>query len=264
MSNDVVTVTPRGFFAPNLFVVATAKVISRPCQRPTVTLLLSTNDTPFQLQLPGLASVSAKAAIVAPNQERRLHADGCDLLSINIEPGHRYYLPMRQRLRFSRLSILDDRYFHGVREESRFVYEGSSNASETISAIDAVLGAAEGKVDGGAVSDARIVEVLERVHATLPDKLPLAVLAKSVKLSPGRLSHLFSDTVGASLQAYISWHRYRLALKKLSHSDTLTSLASECGFADAAHMSRTFVGFFGLPPITTLRSGFVQDLALMR
>jgi len=257
-------VTPRGFFAPHLYAVSTPRIISRPCRRPAITLLLAANGKPFQLQLAGRSAVSARAALIAPDQERRLHADGCDLLSINIEPGHRHYRSMRQHFLSAPIRVFHPAHFAGSRGPLRLAYEGGPDAHDTLAAIEVLLDAARDRKAGHAAIDARITEVLLQVHASLPDKLPLASLAAAVGLSADRLSHLFAETVGTPLRSYIVWHRYLLALQKLSGPGNLARLASDCGFADAAHMTRTFLFFFGISPSLAVRSGFVQDLVSAR
>ncbi|MFA9219234.1 MAG: helix-turn-helix domain-containing protein [Sphingomonadaceae bacterium] len=72
---------------------------------------------------------------------------------------------------------------------------------------------------------------------------------------------MFVASIGMPLRSYVVWQRYKLAVRQISGARGLATLASSCGFADAAHMTRTFVDFFGLSPSALLRSGFVQDYA---
>ncbi|MGA9918255.1 MAG: helix-turn-helix domain-containing protein [Paraburkholderia sp.] len=107
--------------------------------------------------------------------------------------------------------------------------------------------------------DPRVDVVLDRIDAGLPQRRPsLATLAHSVSLSEDRLSHLFVETIGLPLRSYAVWRRYRRAIGSLASQIGLTELAVTVGFADAAHMTRTFNTFFGFSPSFLRRSGFAQ------
>lgn len=263
-SSESSCVQPRGFFAPHLFVVATPTVISARCRRPAVTLLLSTNGRPFRVRLGDDATIETGALLVRPGQDRSLHAEGCDLVSINVEPGHPRYIYLRKKLGDMPALIFGQRHSHGLSTEMRQAFGGTQGHRARAEAIDVLLDAAAGAGCPGSAIDNRIAEVLERVHTMLPEKVPLPALAKSVGLSEDRLSHLFVNTVGTPLRSYIVWQRYKLALGRISQMAGLSALAQDCGFSDAAHMTRTFVVFFGMPPSLVARSGFIQDFSAQR
>jgi AraC-like DNA-binding protein len=104
------------------------------------------------------------------------------------------------------------------------------------------------------VTGARPVDRPERHPAValvldrLPDDpaVPLGALATSVGLSPDRLTHLFTAQVGIPLRGYRRWVRWLLAANALQNGATLNDAAHEAGFADAAHLHRTFRDQFGL------------------
>ncbi|ANB76926.1 hypothetical protein AYM40_32810 [Paraburkholderia phytofirmans OLGA172] len=250
---------PRGLFERHLLVVATQQVVAGQCKRPVVTLLLSTNGRPFRLTMPGIGSIEANVILVAPQQQRALQSEG-PLLSVNVEPGHAQYNSLRSRLRGDAIVVLDPGHFLGLNELSG-LFEGGSSARAAASSIDAVLKVASGPSLKSTRLDDRVADVLTYVHASLPERPPIATLAKLVGLSEDRLSHLFAETVGVPLRSYVVWLRYRLAMQQISRTERLTELANKCGFSDAAHMTRTFVEFFGFSPSLVLRSGFVQDFA---
>ena len=97
---------------------------------------------------------------------------------------------------------------------------------------------------------------IARLLALLPDDpdAPLSVLAADVGLSPGRVTHLFRDQVGISLRAYRRWVRFLLAAEALRDGASLTGAAHHAGFADVAHLHRTFRHHFGLQPGPLLRT----------
>lgn len=75
-----------------------------------------------------------------------------------------------------------------------------------------------------------------------------ASLAAIAGLSEGRLGHAFREHVGLPVRAYVKWKRLERAARHLGRGHTVTEAAHEAGFADAAHLSRTFRALLGLAP----------------
>ena len=84
-------------------------------------------------------------------------------------------------------------------------------------------------------------------------------LARLVHLSPDRLSHLFKEELGISIQHYIAWTRLKYAIQiTLEQACPLLEAAYQAGFYDAAHFSRSFAKMFGLNPSFAYNSSTVQ------
>lgn len=82
----------------------------------------------------------------------------------------------------------------------------------------------------------------------IDDATSLEVLAKAVGLSPSRLMHVFTNSVGIPLRPYLAWLRVQRAAMDIVSGNPLTDVALSTGFSDAAHMSRTFRRMLGIPP----------------
>jgi AraC-like DNA-binding protein len=96
--------------------------------------------------------------------------------------------------------------------------------------------------------------LLERLRSSgVDDDTSLEGLAKAVGLSPSRLMHVFTESVGIALRPYLSWLRVQRAACAILAGTSLTDAAHLAGFADAAHMGRTFRRRLGLVP-SRLRS----------
>jgi AraC-like DNA-binding protein len=54
--------------------------------------------------------------------------------------------------------------------------------------------------------------------------------------------------MGVSIKSYYVWAKMRKAATLLQSSKTLTEIAAEVGFSDAAHLSRAYKRFFGISP----------------
>jgi AraC-like DNA-binding protein len=98
------------------------------------------------------------------------------------------------------------------------------------------------------------VRKLLRILGTDQDGAPsLDSLAAAVGLSPGRLMHVFTASIGIPLRPYLAWLKLQRAAGAIVSGMPLTDAAHAAGFADAAHMSRTFRRTFGVSP-SQLRS----------
>jgi AraC family transcriptional regulator len=67
-------------------------------------------------------------------------------------------------------------------------------------------------------------------------------------LSPGRFRHLFVAETGLPHRGYVLWLRLGRAVDVFAAGGSLTDAAHDAGFADSAHLSRTFRRMFGLAP----------------
>jgi AraC family transcriptional regulator len=99
------------------------------------------------------------------------------------------------------------------------------------------------------------------ILGSAPDRrLPLAEVAARVALSPSRLAHLLRAEMGMPARRYLLWLRLRDAVGALTYGGSITAAAHAAGFADAAHLTRTFRRMLGFTPSAALRvSKFVQD-----
>jgi len=88
----------------------------------------------------------------------------------------------------------------------------------------------------------------------------LEALAAIARLSPSRLMHAFTATVGVPLRPYLRWLMLERAGAAIAAGAPLGEAAYAAGFADAAHMTRTFRRMFGVTPSDLRRrSQSVQD-----
>ena len=101
--------------------------------------------------------------------------------------------------------------------------------------------------------DPRIDQMLKMLKDCYLDPPPAAELARRVGLSEVRVVHLFSQQMGLPMRRYLLWLRLRSVIYSLALGQTLTEAAHAAGFADSAHMSRTFRGMFGLAPSLLLK-----------
>ncbi len=92
----------------------------------------------------------------------------------------------------------------------------------------------------------KLLEVLR--NGGVNEATSLDVLASAVGLSPSRLMHVFTSSIGIPLRPYLAWLRVQRAAMAIVSGDSLTDAAHAAGFSDAAHMSRTFTRMLGIAP----------------
>jgi AraC-like DNA-binding protein len=72
--------------------------------------------------------------------------------------------------------------------------------------------------------------------------------AAAAYLSESRLSHLLAEQLGLGWRPLVLWLRLQRAAAELGAGHSLAAAASAAGFADGAHLTRTFRRMFGLAP----------------
>lgn len=110
-------------------------------------------------------------------------------------------------------------------------------------AIVAGLDGAPGRL----LPDIRVARMIAFAADQLEQGVGLASAAAHVGLSPGRARHLFVAETGLAFKSYLLWLRLERAVQLYARGASLTDAAHLAGFADSAHLSRTFRRTFGLP-----------------
>ena len=103
------------------------------------------------------------------------------------------------------------------------------------------------EVHGSSSADALTAQVCALVRQRLDGPVTLAALAQAVHRSPSRLAHRFREATGVPLRRYV-WCRLRTAAEAAMRGSSLTEATHVAGFADSAHLSRTFRATFGIAP----------------
>ncbi len=101
--------------------------------------------------------------------------------------------------------------------------------------------------------DPRVVTSIEQLRSENKNATSVKEIAANVALSESRFSHLFSEQLGVPVRRYLLWLRLREAMHLLAAGASLTKTAHEAGFADSAHLTRTFRGMLGIAPSSLLR-----------
>lgn len=125
--------------------------------------------------------------------------------------------------------------------------------AEMVATAGAAVALLAGTAKPGAAVDARIVKALDFIRSRIRGPVRLADAAGAAALSAGRFRHLFVQQTGAAFRSYVLWLRLNAAIECSMAGGSWTEAAHEAGFADSAHLSRTFRRMFGMTPATLVR-----------
>lgn len=101
-------------------------------------------------------------------------------------------------------------------------------------------------------ADARLKRALEALEADPLAPWTHRSLAERAHLSPSRFQVLFREATGLPVRNYLLWRRLLEATARLQAGEPVTAVAHATGFADAAHLSRSFRRIIGAAPSSLL------------
>jgi AraC-like DNA-binding protein len=188
-----------------------------------------------------------QGAIVRSHRHHQFAVEGATMAQLFIEPEtvegrlllERYVddispLPEVQRLAMARL--LGDALRTDAKTDDMIA------AARAATRLLAGAGPSLGKGDG------RVDKAIAYIHAHIHAAITLDETAAAAALSPGRFRHLFVAQTGTSFRAYVLWMRLNVAIQFAMAGQSWTEAAHAAGFADSAHLTRTFRRMFGMNP----------------
>jgi AraC-like DNA-binding protein len=197
------------------------------------------------------------AVVVGADEAHAIDADGAEVVIVFVDPESALGAGLRGAMT-EPVRIVPDDVVAGWRAAL------PAPSAMTAAAVDAWLREA---VPGGghpATMHPRVRRVIKHLRAAPLEKDDVAVeaLAAVAGLSPTRLGHVFTESVGVPIRPYIRWLRVQRAAAAMGAGASITDAAHRAGFADAAHLTRTFRRVFGTTPSELVRrSQFVQARA---
>ena len=204
----------------------------------------------------------ASGVLTAPDVAHEIDARGAEVLIVFLDPESDAGRALRAALRGPIRALSGEereRLVAGARPEDLMRAQGVEWTARAVEALDGPRpprgGAARPPHPG--------VRKLLRLLRAMPSgsDTSLEALARAVSLSPGRLMHAFTASVGIPLRPYLGWLRLQRAAAGIVAGLPLAEAAHAAGFADSAHMTRTFRRMFGVVP-SALRPGGPARLAV--
>lgn len=182
---------------------------------------------------------SAQGFYVAPDQPHQLDASAtpCALLYLDAQGEDFRSLPQGTGMRpLHAVPALE-----GLR---RLHLEGGSEAAAT-AAVGLLLNL---DAEHPRPQELRLQAALDWIEGQLGGGVRIAGLAAALQLSESHVAHWFRRHTGIPLRRYVAWRRLRRALQQAMQGASLTEAAHAAGFADSAHLSRSFRDHFGVAP----------------
>lgn len=96
---------------------------------------------------------------------------------------------------------------------------------------------------------AQYERVLKHIDENYGSPIPIETLAEVAGWSPAHFSRLFKATIGETPHRFLMQYRVERARRQLDETeDQLIHIATTCGFADQAHLTRYFKQIIGCTP----------------
>jgi AraC family transcriptional regulator len=218
-----------------------------------VTLAIDEEGGSFFLDVPGAKPVARSAAIVMPHRRHEFDGRGGSIAQVFVEPetalGHR----LRRLFPGDGVQAVP---LEGIADDVRALAAAFRRGEPDVALARAGMRVVEklaGTAPVHAPVSSRVEAVIARLSETGGAPMSLSEAAALVHLSPSRFRHLFAAETGTTFRAYALWVRIQHAIVAMMAGRSWTEAAHDAGFADSAHLSRTFRRMFGISPNMLVR-----------
>lgn len=163
---------------------------------------------------------------------------------LSSKPGYLYY-SVGQRVLHTRMEAA---FGHVIQDSLRAQDVNKRLAMNALEEILLLIYEQHG--DGGVhLRDPRVEEVLSILSANMKETHSIEALARTVSLSPSRLSHLFKAEVGDSIVETLTKLRLKQAARLLEHTTRqIAEVAEDVGYRDAFYFTKQFHAYYGVSP----------------
>ena len=202
-----------------------------------------------RFQRPSGSWTSYTAALVAAHQPHAFDARGQHVAQIFVEPESLEGRQLHLRYDTEEIVALPTHALKKQISALASAYEDRAGDAALIALARATISTIAGSITvPKKLTDARIATAIELIREQIGAAIPLKGIAAAVHLSPDRFRHLFMEETGVRYREYLLWLRLENSLHAYIAGNTLTEAAYAGGFADSAHLSRTFKRMFGIAP----------------
>jgi AraC-like DNA-binding protein len=186
--------------------------------------------------------------VVGSNHPHQLDGSGCEVALLYLEPESEEGQRLAVGDPGSPIDPIPPAMVQAIRAVAtapRFQNPGPENAVRLCGEILTQLGV---RLEPRQALDERIRRALASTRWDPRRPWKVADLAGASGLSGRRFRDLFAAQLGMSCRQYLLWTRLYFALGELARDASLTEAALAAGFADAAHLTRTFRRMVGIVP----------------
>lgn len=219
-----------------------------------VTLAIDPREEPFVLHEVASAPRTSRFAIVPAHLRHTFDGRGGHIAHVFVAPESREGRALAARYASDTVTdIAHDAGAKAADEWRRCFFSDRRDNDLVVQTARALVAELARTAPSPGPADGRIGAVRAHVARHLAGKLSLEDVARAAHLSPGRLRHLFVQETGTTFRAYVVWQRLLNATEAVMDGDSWTDAAHAAGFADSAHLSRSFRRMFGVSPTMIVR-----------
>lgn len=190
--------------------------------------------------------VAGPNAVVAPDTPHAFEAEGLVAL-LFIEPESRAGRSLLQLMKDEPAAPISADQARDAPDLIKRAFQDPTDPRSALREVGVEIVDRIGGHTRPAEPDRRVRQIIKWAGDNLDGALGINEAADAVGLSPSRASHLFVEETGLPFRTYVLWLRVSRAVDAHARGKSLTDAAHEAGFADSAHLSRTFKRMFGLP-----------------
>lgn len=181
-------------------------------------------------------------AVLAPGEEHRIRSDGGGIAYLFFDPGLRNWNAWRAA------GGVPVAPAQGLIDSLRALAPPARDVERARRLAEEWRAFSLPGLFDTAPQDPRIARALAAVDADPVAGHDHRRLAALAHLSPSRFAERFRVETGMPVRNYLLWRRLLAAVGALERGASVTDAAHGCGFADAAHLSRSFRRVFGAAP----------------
>lgn len=214
-------------------------------------------NKPFLISRNGNEFEKSDCSIISADVPHQFTGQDDLYVFIYFDAEYSYAMQIEATLKLTKHGLLH--YFGKEINQVRTIFVEWFNSDESgdekiIAAIDNnLVQLITGSANQEKIIEGRIKKATNFIQSSLHKEISVEMVASKVFLSESRFAHLFKEQIGIPFRRYILWCRMQAALKAVTDGQTFTQAAYEGGFADVAHLSRTFTEMFGVSPSEVLK-----------
>jgi AraC family transcriptional regulator len=200
---------------------------------------------------------TARGVVIAPDVEHRYDSRDALGAMLFVDPESSEGVWLGASLQ-QKITLVPERRVGACVEELKRFQERPMESLELGALIRHCVQAMSAGAPPARRIDSRVTNVLRQIQRSDDLRMSLESAAAVAFLSPSRFAHLFKQQVGLPFRRYLLWRKLTRAMLVIGREGTATAAAHAADFADAAHLTRTFIQMFGIPPSVMLRGRFFE------
>lgn len=194
------------------------------------------------------------AALVVSHWPHEFEVDAVTMAQLFVEPETAEGRALAERFAGGDIVPLPEAERVAMRALLRDALRADVPAAAMVAAARAAVVVLAGSAPPSVPVDDRVARAIEHIRGHIDAPVALADAAAVAALSPSRFRHLFVQQTGCNLRVYLLWQRLNVAIEASMAGSSWTAAAHQAGFADSAHLTRTFRRMFGIGPTALVRS----------